>query len=192
MYNYYKLARDKAWDVLIELQINKLPIRLSPIARYYGIRIVSYSDSNLNHNKSEDGYSTRINDKFIIYYNEHKPPQRIRFTLAHELGHCLLNHIRDNEITYRYNSENDGIKDINELQANVFARDLLMPATVLHRLNISSADDISNICNVSLQSAKIRYKRLLELDTRGMYNKHPLEKQVHSQFKNYINNKIKI
>ena len=186
MYNYYKIARDKAWDVLIELQINKLPIRLSPIARYYEIRIVSYSDSNLNHNKNEDGYSTRIDDKFIIYYNEKKPPQRIRFTLAHELGHCLLGHINNNEITYRYNSENDSVKNIKELQANVFARDLLMPATVLHSLNVSSADDISNICNVSMQSAEIRFNRLLELNKRGMFNKHPLEKQVYNNFNTYI------
>ena len=50
------------------------------------------------------------------------------------------------------------------MQANVFARDILMPATVLHSLDIKSFEDISRICNVSEQSAKIRYERLLELE----------------------------
>ena len=61
-----------------------------------------------------------------------------------------------------------------------------MPATVLHILGIKSAEDIARICNVSMQSAEIRYERLLELEKRNMFNRHPLEKQVHSQFIDYI------
>lgn len=186
MYNNYKIARNKAWETLNEVRITQLPIKLSLIAKYYGIQIISYGDSNLNHTNNEDGYSTKINDIFIIYYNEQKPLQRIRFTIAHELGHCLLGHISEGEKTFRHNNETDKYKDSKEIQANVFARDLLMPATVLHSLDVSSPEEISKICNVSMQSAEIRYNRLLELNKRGMYNKHPLEKQVHNQFKDYI------
>ena len=186
MYNEYKIARDLAWKTLIECNIGELPIKLSIIAKYYNIQVLSYKNSNINIANNDDGYSLKLNDKFIIYYNEQKPPQRIRFTLAHELGHCLLGHIKDNEITYRYNSESDSIKDLKEIQANVFARDILMPATVLHSLNVKSADDISNICDVSIQSAEIRFNRLLELNKRGMYNKHPFEKQVYNNFNTYI------
>ena len=81
----------------------------------------------------------------------------------------------------------DGM-DIFEMQANVFARDILMPATVLHSLDIKSFEDISRICNVSEQSAKIRYERLLELEKRNMFNRHPLEKRVYKQFTRYIDN----
>ncbi|MDO4302140.1 MAG: ImmA/IrrE family metallo-endopeptidase [Clostridia bacterium] len=192
MYTEYKIARDSAWKTLIEVQIIQLPLRLSLIARYYNIQIISYSDSKLSHANNEDGYSTKINGRFIIYYNEQKPVQCIRFTLAHEIGHCLLGHVKENIKTFRYNSETDKYNDVKEIQANVFARDILMPATVLHGVGVSSPEDIVKKCNVSMQSAEIRYNRLIELNKRGMYNTHPLERQVYNQFKDYIEKECKL
>lgn len=185
MYTEYKIARDRAWQTLIDVGVNELPIKLSAVAKYYGIHILKYSDIKQDP-FNEDGYSIKFEGKLIIFYNDFKPKQRIRFTIAHELGHCILGHVKEGEITPRLNSETDKYKDPKEIQANVFARDLLMPATVLHSLNMSSPEQIAEICNVSLQSAEIRFKRLTELNKRGMYNKHPLERQVYSQFKDYI------
>ena len=188
MYQLYKDARDKSWDTLIKCRINTLPVNLMVIARHYGIKIIRYSKSeyikSLNISET-DGFSF-FKDQPIIYYNDSKPYSRVRFTIAHELGHCLLGHLTDGKITNRINNEADIYTDPHEVQANVFARDLLMPATVLHSLNVQSAEDIMDICNVSKQSAEIRYERLLELNKRGMYNRHPLERQVYEQFKSYI------
>ncbi len=192
MYTNYKIARDTAWKTLIEVGITQLPLKLSLIAKHYNIQIISYCDSGQEHIENEDGYSTKLDGKLIIYFNELKPTNRIRFTIAHELGHCILGHVLDNEYTYRFNSEADKYKDVKEIQANVFARDILMPATVLHSIGASSAEDIANICNVSMQSATIRYNRLIELNKRGMYNRHPLERQVHNQFKDYIEKECKL
>lgn len=186
-YNDYKVARDLAWKVLIECKIKELPVNLANVINHYGIYLVRYSDSgyiNRHSSPNEDGFSRLIDSKQVIYYNNFKLTHRVRFTLAHEVGHILLGHLDFGETLHR-NAEND-VSDTREQQANVFARDLLMPATVLHSLNIISADDISNICNVSMKSAEIRFNRLLELNKRGMFNKHPLERQVHSQFKDYI------
>ena len=185
MYTEYKIARDWAWQTLINIGANELPIKLSAIAKHYGIQILTYNDIG-QEPFNEDGYSTKFEGKLIIFYNELKPKHRIRFTIAHELGHCILGHVKEGEITPRLNSETDKYKDLKEIQANVFARDLLMPATVLHSINISSPEQISKICNVSLQSAEIRFKRLTELNKRGMYNKHPLERQVYNNFIPYI------
>lgn len=185
MYQNYKYARDRAWKTLIECKINQLPVNLAVIANFYNISIIKYSQSNDTF--TGDGFSTMVDGKLIVYYNDiDYPITRQRFTIAHELGHCLLGHLKFGK-TYNRNSEKDfdGM-DIYEMQANVFARDILMPATVLHSLNIKSFEDISQLCNVSLQSAEIRFNRLLELNKRGMFNKHPLERQVHSQFKDYI------
>lgn len=188
MYQLYKEARDKSWDTLIKCQIDTLPVNLMAIARHYNIKVIRYSRSeyikSLNISES-DGFSF-FKDQPIIYYNDSKPHNRVRFTIAHELGHCILGHLSKGKVTNRINSETDAYSDPQEVQANVFARDLLMPATVLHSLNVRSPEDIMDICNVSKQSAEIRYKRLLELNKRGMYNKHPLERQVCEQFKNYI------
>ena len=184
MYHDYKIARNKAWETLIKCNITSLPINLAIVARLNNITILKYSDSKQN--LTGDVFSLNVNNVNVIYYNDKKPKARIRFTLAHELGHCLLGHLRFGK-TYNRNSEKDfdGM-DIFEMQANVFARDILMPATVLHSLDIKSFEDISRICNVSEQSAKIRYERLLELEKRNMFNRHPLEKQVYKQFQKYI------
>lgn len=189
MYTEYKIARDMAWTALIDTGIYRLPVKLSAIANHYGIQILSYSDSS-QESFDDDGYSTKYNGKLIIYYNDLKPAARIRFTIAHEIGHCLLNHVREGEITPRLNSETDKYKDPKEIQANVFARDVLMPATVLHSLGVNSPEQISRLCNVSMQSAEIRFKRLTELNKRGMYNKHPLERQVYNQFQHYIEKEV--
>lgn len=188
MYQHYKIARDRAWQAIIETGINSLPIKLSDVARYYNIHIVSYSSAG---NEPEDGYTVKRNNRLIVYYNDSKPNKRIRFTIAHELGHCLLGHLNNNFETAHRNSEVFDYENIIETQANIFARDLLMPATVLHSLGVSSAKEIADICNVSMQSAEIRFNRLLELNKRGMYNKHPLEKQVYNRFLDYVQkNKI--
>lgn len=184
MYHDYKIARNKAWETLIKCNITSLPINLATIARLNNITILKYSDSKQN--LTGDGFSLNVNNVNVIYYNDKKPKARIRFTLAHELGHCLIGHLKFGK-TYNRNSEKDfdGM-DIFEMQANVFARDILMPATVLHSLGIKSAEDIARICNVSMLSAEIRYERLLELEKRNMFNRHPLEKQVYKQFNEYI------
>ena len=184
MYHDYEIARNKAWETLIKCNITSLPINLATIARLNNITILKYSDSKKN--LSGDGFSLNVNGVNVIYYNDKKPKARIRFTLAHELGHCLLGHLRFGK-TYNRNSEIDfkGM-DVYEMQANVFARDLLMPATVLHSLGIKSAEDIARICNVSMLSAEIRYKRLTELNERNVFNRHPLERQVYKNFQPYI------
>lgn len=186
MYHDYKIARNKAWETLIKCNITSLPINLAIVARLNNITILKYSDSKQN--LTGDGFSLNVNNVNVIYYNDKKPKARIRFTLAHELGHCLLGHLKFGK-TYNRNSEKDfdGM-DIYEMQANVFARDILMPATVLHSLDIKSFEDISRICNVSEQSAKIRYERLLELNERNVFNRHPLERQVYKNFQKYIDN----
>ena len=72
------------------------------------------------------------------------------------------------------------------MQANVFARDLLMPATVLATLDIHTPEEIMELCHISRQSAEIRAKRLEELYKRNMFNNHPLEMQVREQFDDFI------
>lgn len=189
MYAEYRIARNAAWRTLIECKITSLPLNLVDITNFYNIPTISYSKSS-DKTLEGDGFSTTVDGRYIIYYNDNNiPTVRQRFTVAHEIGHCLLGHVKENLRTYRHNSETDEYKDLKELQANVFARDILMPATILHSLNINSAEEISAICKVSMQSAEIRYKRLVELNKRGMFNKHPLERQVYNNFYNYINDK---
>ncbi len=191
MYNNYKQARDKAWEVLIKCNVKSLPINLADIVNHYGIYLIKYSDSDYisrHSSPTEDGYSRLVNNKPVIYYNDEKPLHRIRFTIAHELGHILLGHLSHGETCCR-NTETD-TSDPMEQQANIFARDLLMPAVVINKLT-NNPKDISDLCKVSMQSAEIRWTRLLELRQRNKFCLHPLETKTYKNFELFIKTKQK-
>lgn len=78
------------------------------------------------------------------------------------------------------------VRDDLESSANVFARDLLAPACVLHELHATTAEEIAKICNISMQAAKNRAERMQVLEARNKYYLHPLERQVRQQFEQFI------
>ncbi len=75
-----------------------------------------------------------------------------------------------------------------EYEANIFASRLLAPAIVLHSIGITDVDGIAQLCGLSHQAAKYRAERIKVLDMRAMYDVHPLERQVHRQFLEFIKN----
>lgn len=195
MYQYYKDARDKAWEVLLACGIRSLPVDLGKIAEHYEMKVVTYSDTALTQLFREDvlqgdGFIIQNKSEKQIFINDkiHNRNRR-RFTLAHEIGHGVLQHEMA-AIHYRH-SETDSQTDVQELQANIFARDILMPATVLAALDIHTPEEIMQLCHVSRQSAEIRAKRLEELYKRNMFDRHPLEREVRKQFDRFIKEKRK-
>jgi len=190
MYENYKKARDKSWDVLLRCGIKELPIGLGEIADHYNFKIIAYSDTNITQLlKREvvegDGFIAVSNGKKEIFLNDKvNNRNRRRFTLAHELGHGILNH--DVDIIHYRNSEIDSLIDIQELEANVFARDILMPSIILSALDIHTPEEIMKLCDVSRKSAEIRAARMEVLYQRNMFNLHPLEYKVRRQFDEFI------
>ena len=72
-----------------------------------------------------------------IYINKYSHPNNQKFTLAHELGHHVLDH-RDKNMQFRIDFESDIYpKDSKarqqELEANYFAGALLMPAKAIRK-----------------------------------------------------------
>lgn len=192
MYESYKKARDLSWEILLTADITSLPVDLNKVLKAVDVKAILYCDAFFDADspklRGSDGFVTKIGDKKAIYLNEQKgTTQRRRFTLAHELGHIVLDH-PINPIIYR-NSEVDENQSPTEIQANIFARDLLMPAGVLAKLHVTTVDEIMQICNVSYTSAQIRLERLTELYKRNKFGAHPLERQVTSQFKDFISSK---
>jgi Zn-dependent peptidase ImmA (M78 family) len=169
---------------LIDFNVNELPVRVSAIAKSTGIVVIKNSDANML-KEGESGITIVQNSKFHIIYNDTESSKRCRFTIAHELGHIFLGHLLINTPQYRtFKIQND-----TESQANVFARDLLAPACVLHELQALSAADISKICNISLDSATFRAERMKELELRNAWYLHPLEREVRQQFDKFIKKK---
>lgn len=164
---YFKI-RNLAWEILVKQKVDTLPINIIQICNDMKISVIK---ANIN----LDGYSTVRNDENIIYYKQINNIGRIRFTIAHELGHILLNNYN---LTLRE----------REKEANMFAARLLTPLGVLQELNVKSAEEISRVCNVSLSMAKIRYARLEMLRQRNKFQTSKLEQSVVHNFQNYITN----
>lgn len=86
---------------------------------------------------SEDGAAVMDErcGKYIVYYNEKKKKQRIRFTIAHEIGHIFLGHHDEygKPILERGGVGQELYKRL-ENEANCFARNLLCPAYHTERL----------------------------------------------------------
>lgn len=154
----------------IKLNKNELSIDLNEIAKVINVKIKSF-DQNYHSGQYDS-------EKREIYINTTESPQRQRFTIAHELGHCVLNHdgISDRLIDSSDYSFTDSIR---ERAANRFATLLLMPKELLamaieqyqgeeqmsdHELENSSADKLieklAKKLNVSKQTMKYRLMNL--------------------------------
>lgn len=192
-YRDYQNARDAAWRTLIQFGVNELPVRISPGIRAMGIGLVSYSKSEglltglglTNLMQETDGLSIRRNGGFYILYRGDMVPGRIRFTVAHELGHIILGHLDRETHTTRNREPQDNDAPI-ERAANVFASRLLAPACVLHELNAITPERISELCDISLTAARFRAERMETLEKRNAFGLSPLEREVHKQFQTYI------
>lgn len=185
-YGLYKDARNAAWQVLLDYDIRTLPVDVVGIAAAEDIAVINNKDVG-ELKPDEDGASLYSDGKWYIIYKDSPVVGRMRFTVAHELGHIFLGHPLIGKHSRRFDTEKPDI----ETQANVFASRLLAPACVLWGLDLHSAEDIANVCNISFAAAKIRAERMQELYKRGMFLTSPLERSVWENFKDYIDDSKK-
>lgn len=192
-YDDYKRARDLSWRVLLNTGTRELPVKVSRICRGYGVTLRSYQvgaplirELGLEAQCDiSDGFTVRSGNRCYVFYNMEQPPGRVRFTIAHELGHVLLGHLGDGELTV-YNRESSSENAPEEHTANVFASRLLAPACVLHALGAVTPEQIAAVCDISMAAARFRAGRMGVLEQRGKYGASPLERQVLAQFQPYI------
>ena len=193
----YDRSRDAAWDVLIRHEVKSLPVDIFGICRNERIALFTYS-SGKEVIKSM-GLESHVvdNDAFsigsIIFYDDTKPIKRQRFSLAHELGHILLH--TDHKPTV-HNREPHADDNPIENEANIFASRVLAPLCVLQLMDVNSPEEISELCEINISSALIRFKRLCTVRRRNKIRKDeknhgtfflsPKERQVYENFKEYI------
>lgn len=168
-FEYFDL-RDEAWQFLIDNNFTELPIdfkRLEQSKNYIFVEVEQTPNGS-------DAFILPREEYFIIYTKSSLPSPVKNFRIAHEIGHEVLKH-------YQLS------KSEEEKEANMFAARILMPAIVLEKLNITTKEEIAEICNVSLQAAGYRLERLQMLKKRGKFLTSPLEKKVLKQFEKFIN-----
>ncbi|MFC5864263.1 ImmA/IrrE family metallo-endopeptidase [Acidicapsa dinghuensis] len=114
-------------ELLVELGVDRVPVPVEFIARAKGLPIV---ESNMEAEVS--GALIKSGNLRGIAINASNAPVRKRFTIAHELGHHLMNHIDKDHIDWEFTViRRDGLsseaQDDQEMAANSFAANLLMP-----------------------------------------------------------------
>ena len=192
-YENYKKSRNAAWEILLACGVERLPVDLNAIARHLGVRVYAYSrsrklleDTGLAEvAKQVSGLTFYAGAQPVILYNDAETPQRIRFTIGHELGHIVLGHVRPGEHTSQNREPQPG-DDPMEQAANRFAADLLAPACVLWGLDLHRAEDIAQVCKISIQAARFRAERMEILYQRNKFLLHPLERAVYQQFEPFL------
>jgi Zn-dependent peptidase ImmA (M78 family) len=105
----------------------KIPVDIDAIVKAHGIEV--FLDNEMA--TSVSGILMIKEGQVGAMANMSHPEVRIRFTLAHELGHYLLHRRKQDvfvdEFAVMYRSSSPGGIDPLEVEANVFAAELLMP-----------------------------------------------------------------
>lgn len=181
-YSKYRHVRDAAWQTLIDYNVQRLPVSLNDICSLAGIILLKNSTAH-KLQEGEFGVSVKQKGKWYIIFDDSDTIQRVRFTIAHELGHIFLGH----EMLYGYYTRKNNIaKPAAETEADMFAARLLAPACVLWGIGAETAEDIAAVCNISYTAADIRSRRLAILRSRGKFLSSQLEKRVYENFSEFI------
>lgn len=199
-----KVREKYVYEIISQFQedqgLNTFPLDPKEIIEKNGWKLIPYTDF---HDElmaiSHDGFTYYYDGTFYIYYNQSKPPKRIRFTLFHEIGHIILNHHIEFKKEILQSSEDTGFM---ESEANIVARNLMAPAYVICNLYPDSKILFSKIFLMSDEAVENRLKWLntdyrkiiyknnnflyLEIERLNrIYEQYIMELEWQSEYNNY-------
>jgi len=169
-----KLIRERAVGVLDRFNVRKAPVDVEKLAERLGAKVAMEPAPD-----ELSGFLLRDPRKnvVIIGVNANHHENRQRFTIAHECGHLLLHegdelHVDKQGSGYQVNlrdGESSSGKNVDEMEANLFAAELLMPvgfldADLAKKVPLNVDDDkiieLAEKYKVSVQALALRLKYL--------------------------------
>lgn len=139
------LAREKARNLLKELDTFSLPVDVRKIAKHKNVVLLESPGDGVN----VSGALIRAKGHTLIAVNSDHSETRKRFTIAHELGHFSMHHkpvfIDNEDTTVIFRSDT---KNRSEAEANTFAAELLMPSKYVKQ-------DFNNLKESFLSNGKL-------------------------------------
>ena len=176
----YFNIRDLAWTLLIECDISELPVDLNKIAALKGWIIMSETmyDETIENEIELRRITVKGKPINIIVYKETANRYRLRFGIAHEMGHIILEHL--------------GLTGTQlETEANMFAARLLVPRVAIEGLQLKTEEEIMKACDVSAEVARFRLKSHADIMARGKFLSSKLEQKLYEQLESFFRSKIK-
>lgn len=154
-------ARTAAYDLLEELEISQFPVSPLGICDYFGIKYDTFSAApkklfkhsfDIIKAQKIEAMSYVSHGETIILFDDSGLLTRRRFTIAHEIGHIILKHhlFPPDDVFHYYPSQ-----DYKEVEANNFAGELLRPAALIRKFNLTDAEIIMHTFLVSRECAAV-------------------------------------
>lgn len=148
----YDEIESKAVELYKKLCITTFPVDMYNVMNVLGIRVIPLSKAAqkigqifYTHNLDGLSFYDKRSKQFCVFYNDTMPQERIRFTLAHELGHIALGHLQESDLARK--------------EADTFASYFLAPSPAIGVYKCNSILQICNKFNLSLICAGICWKR---------------------------------
>lgn len=173
----YGFATQRAREFIQEYNIDWLPVDIFEIASSMDIKIKTIEDLSFETGLDrqtlvdeiiygEDGLAILNPDenRYTIVINEDiEPFGRIRWTIAHEIAHVVLEHLHSGRTSILRWELSDEEYDEMEQEAHIFAGEVLAPKFILYRIGAHASAEIEDICELSKAASRSRETAINEL-----------------------------
>ncbi|MEB6060815.1 ImmA/IrrE family metallo-endopeptidase [Staphylococcus pseudoxylosus] len=132
--------------------------------------------------KSKEAFHIKKGNKKVIIYNSLKQHRRIRFSLAHEYGHVVLNH-KGKTLNDEFSSQ--PVYSKKEYEADTFASCLLFPLHKRLEFKNKSSYEIANAFDISFRAVGVSMS-IIEKHVNSGLCEH-LSVYAHRKRDSYIN-----
>lgn len=166
---------DRETELLVEQVLSgygqKAPVDLHLIAREEGIELAEGDFGNDFHGRLEFLEDMGTFALFHPCLASARYPGRVRFSIAHELGHYFIESHREGIINGLFHDSEEGFHSLNivEGEADRFASALLLPAKTIKStmgsrnfLTLRQLLELAGRCEASVQATAFRYARFAE------------------------------
>jgi Zn-dependent peptidase ImmA (M78 family) len=131
---------------------------------------------------------------YTICYNTNRGPQsRILFSIFHEIGHILLNHFTEFDVTTISKDEtkelDSKLYNVLEAEASYFSANVLAPDLVLLSANIDSVEKVMRFCGLSREASE---NRLNSFNQCPINLKTDFDQCIQNNLQDYIDSRSKI
>lgn len=149
-------------DNVVEKYTRSVPVKLTALATELGIPVyLSTMPPRISGLIEPDVSSS---SGFRIRINRHEPPERQRFTLAHEIAHYILHRSLIGGGVVDDTMYRSALSSRREVEANKLAAELCMPMAIIeeekgrrrHLADEQLVDDMARLFKVSKQAMGIR------------------------------------